>query len=215
MRSTSNICFASYICAAILGWSCVASAADPAQLDDTGAIAAFKEFVVRNGPTLSLTTANEPIKLVDGHCLATSEDRNCLYRYVRYERPHRAHLVHAYFDNEYDSYLWVRNVDGHITFVPDEPHFSPNGRRFVIVRSCEAPGSFCGVQAWNSSGPKLVWEHRPTEYAVYSFSGWSDDRRVDLTLTTWIDHKLAEKPAALIEDGLNRWRIEGPPEKSR
>jgi hypothetical protein len=215
MRSTSKIYFASCICAAIFGWSSLARAADSAELDDTGSIAAFKEVVVRNGPKLSLKTANKPIELVDGHCLATSEDRNCLYRYVRYERSHRAHLVHAYYDLEYDSYLWVRDVDGRIIFVPDEPRLSPNGRRFVVVRSCEAFGSFCGVQVWNSSGPKLVWEHIPTEYALYSFGGWSDDHRVELTLTTWIDHEVAEKPATLIEDGLHRWRIEGPPERSR
>jgi hypothetical protein len=76
MRSISHMYFAGAICAAILSWSWVGGTADPAELDDTGAIAAFKEFVVRSGPVLALKMANKPIELVDGHCLATSEDRN-------------------------------------------------------------------------------------------------------------------------------------------
>jgi hypothetical protein len=34
------------------------------------------------------------------------------------------------------------------------------------------------------------------EYAVYSFTSWSDDHRVELTLTTWINHKFAKKPVS-------------------
>ena len=199
------------VAAAIFGWSGLSVAQADSELDDIVAIAASKKAAVRNGPALVLRTKSKPTELVDGRCLATAEERHCLYRFVRYEADHRAFLVHAYYDDEFDTFLWVQETDGHIIFLPDEPHFSPDGHRFVVVRSCEAFGSFCGVQVWKSKGPEFIWERRPTEYAEYELVRWKTNQKISLTV---IDHQLTTKPANLVEDRSGRWAIDGPPEKS-
>jgi hypothetical protein len=114
------------------GWSCAVGAA-----------------TLRNQTTLALSrragslwsgikTNNEPAVLVDGRCLATSEDLNRLYQSVRYTRPYRAHLVHASYNIRTldEKHRWEYHL------YSDKPHHSPNGRRFVVVRSCDDLGIF-------------------------------------------------------------------------
>ena len=198
----------------LTGAACLPHPSLSADFEDLAAIASAPEAVRRDGPKLILAGKEKPVELIDGHCLQSSEDRNCLYRFVRYDAPHQASIVHAFFDTEFDTFLWIRQRDGKITPLPDDPHPSPDGKQFAIVRSCEAMGAFCGLQVWRSDGPELVWEHRPTAYAVYEFDGWRPGGKIDLKLTTWIDHQLRSEAASLTEDGQGKWTIAGPAEKS-
>ena len=183
--------------------------------NDAAAISASGGRANRDHAILVLRTKGKEVRLEDGRCLATVENRACRYRFLRYENSHHAFVVEASSDQEFDRMLFIGEEDGHITVLPDEPHFSPDGRRFVVARSCEAFGGFCGLQVWSAVGPKMLWEHRPTEYAVYEFTQWQDGQRVALTLTTWVDHHLVTEPAALFEDHSGRWNLVGPVERSR
>ncbi len=185
-----------------------------AEFGDGSAIASSQGMASRKGSELTLAGNHNPIVLVDGHCLKTTEDHQCKYRFVQYEPNRKFYLVHAYYDLEFDSFLWIRKSDGNISFIPDLPHFSPNEMHFVIARSCEAQGDFCGVQIWNSDGPKEVWEHRPANYALYAFAQWTGDKKVDLHVTTWIEHQLKENPATISESSGDHWELSGPIEKA-
>ena len=184
------------------------------QEDDAKAISATSGRAHRDGATLTLRAKDRQVRLIDGKCLASSEDHGCSYRLLRYDQDHHVFLVDAVFDLELAVVLWVGDDDGRIVVLPDEPQFSPDGRRFVTVRSCELADGACGLQIWSAAKPRLLWQHQPTEYAEYQFIRWQNSRQIALTATTWIDHKLTSVPATLSADRSGSWHLDGPVERS-
>jgi hypothetical protein len=185
------------------------------RVTEADAIAASNGRARRDGQSLILIAGKKAVELRNGRCLAAPlPERHCTYKFLRYDARNGALVVQANADESY-GYLFVRDSDGEIIVLEDEPHLSPDGARFVVVRSCEAPGgSFCGVQLWTAAGPTLVWEHRVETYAEYVFGGWRGNDQVALKVWTHNEqHQLISGLAMLLERGPGNWVIDGPPER--
>ncbi|MCR6629614.1 MAG: hypothetical protein NVV74_05900 [Magnetospirillum sp.] len=159
-------------------------------------------------------TDSKRLEFQNGHCLtAPLPERQCEYTFVRHDAALRASFVELTANESY-GYLWVRDQDGEIVVLEDKPHFSPDGRHFAVVVSCEALGtSFCGIQIWSAEGPSVIWEHKVETYAEYAFIRWHGNHWISLSVLTNKDNSLVNSPAAVIETAPKTWSLRSHGEK--
>lgn len=126
----------------------------------------------------------------------------------------RFYLLRAHYLAGSD-YRLVDRLTGLSTRVIAEPHFSPDGTRFVAVSAAEIYDPV-GIEMWavGAGEPSLAWQHRPAAYALYYFLGWEGNESVALEVATYVDHELERLPARLLL-GADGWHLEGPAESSR
>jgi hypothetical protein len=180
----------------------------------------------RQGLVLTLHTSRTIVVLTDISCDTLPFRPDCVHhKLVAYEPSYHMYLVeNGYYEG--GDYTWVNDGSGLSVRLKGFPHYSPNGRRFVIVNPAEDT-SFNGIQLWRmqsegrSKGqleffhPELVLEYSPEEYALYDFVAWENDESIQLRVTTWVGQELkSDLPARLFRRNPG-WHLEGAPEHSR
>lgn len=180
-------------------------------------IAASNGLVKRNGDDLLLRIGPDVVTFVNQDQCG-QDDRpfnleNCTYFiYVRHSPEHHGFLLLIAYYEDF-KYSWVDDVSGHATILEDEPHFSPSGHQFVVVKGDEA-SSFDGIQIWSDHGPSMVWKYFPKGYALYSFVNWQGEDRISLRVSTMVHHQITDLPAQLVHTSKG-WEIEDPPEMDK
>ncbi len=176
-------------------------------------IAKANGTVTRRGGELLLTTGAGTVTFSNrdqcGDDGRPFDSRNCEeYIFVRYSPENHGSLVLTGYYEGYD-YRWVDDVSGRVTVLDEQPHFSPNGKSFVVVKATEAYGRN-GIWIWASKGPRLLWAYEPKEWALFSFVSWDGEDAIRLRVETDVQDKPVELPARLVrtDDG---WKRERPP----
>lgn len=123
----------------------------------------------------------------------------------------RFYLLRAHYLAGSD-YRLVDKVTGLSTKLIAEPHFSPDGHRFITVSAAEIYDPV-GIEMWSvvPGEPALEWQHRPTAYALYDFVRWEGNAGVALEVATYVDREL-KRLSARLTLGEKGWRLEGPVE---
>lgn len=176
-------------------------------------IAKANGTVTRRGGELLLTTGAGTVTFSNrdqcGDDGRPFDSRNCEeYIFVRYSPENHGSLVLTGYYEGYD-YRWVDDVSGRVTVLDEQPHFSPNGKSFVVVKATEAYGRN-GIWIWAGKGPRLLWAYEPKEWALFSFVSWDGEDAIRLRVETDVQDKPVKSPARLVrtDDG---WKREGPP----
>jgi hypothetical protein len=175
--------------------------------------------VRREGDELSLALAN------GGRTFFHDDESQCLEGLIParndgcaafffISHPHHFYLLRAHYDAGSD-YRLVDDRTGEPTMIPAEPHFSPDGARFVTVTPTN-PFDRAGLEIWSTRAgtPSREWQYEPIEYAIYSFVRWETEDAIALELTTYVSGKLARVPIHLVF-GASGWTRHGPAESSR
>jgi hypothetical protein len=176
--------------------------------------------VSRSGGELALRLAsgrrtffrNDESQCLQGVIPARTD--GCVEFFFVGERIGRFYLLRARYAAGSD-YRLIDEASGRTTKVADEPHFSPDGARFVVASAAEA-NSASGVEIWsaNDGAPVLEWTHVPTQYALYYFVHWEGDKAVAIEVATYVDHALRRVPAYVLRRE-NDWTLRGPVEASQ
>jgi hypothetical protein len=166
--------------------------------------------VTRRGGELLLTTAAGTVTFSNhDQCGDDGQPLNCEeYIFVRYSPEHHGFLVLIGYYEGYD-YRWVDDISGRVTALDDQPHFSPSGNSFVVVKASEAYGRN-GIWIWASKDPRLLWEYEPKEWALFSFVSWDGEDAIRLRVETRVQDQTVEVPARFVRTDRG-WKREGPP----
>jgi hypothetical protein len=108
------------------------------------------------------------------------------------------------------------NIDsGNETKLEDEPHLSPSGGRFVVVKATESASfdNHIAIYSATSDPPALEFAHRNEKgtYALYSFVRWEGETRIKLKVFARVNGKRDEEEfnteAVRTKAG---WQMRGP-----
>jgi hypothetical protein len=180
-------------------------------------LARLRGLATRSGASLSLTLHNGTTKTFNSDYKACQDGDadTCIQYWFRAHLPaQQAVLLQA---DEYESgaTLFVSLRSGNVMILDDEPHFSPSGERFAIVKGSESErDNDIAIYTAKSDPPALEFAYSSPEqtYASYSFVGWEGDARIRLKVLTrekaGTDPKDFDTQAVRTEAG---WRLEGPP----
>lgn len=158
---------------------------------EANAIAASQGRVERDGPSLSVRAEQRTVVFRDvddrdavgdvTEC-ERSPERCPVFIFRPYGQGHRGFIVTVAYSEGRET-LWIDDVTGAETEIGGEPHFSPDGTRFVVVEAWICCNSFDGVRVWSSVGPRPEWEHAGSfenNRAYFKFRRWLDNDRVEL-----------------------------------
>jgi hypothetical protein len=146
-----------------LATSAAALCADDQKAEDK-LIRSLSGRVERQGSTLTLQTNQAPVVLTDVSCEPDPTPQECVsHELVAHDSAHRVYLVENTYYEGHD-YTLVTEEAGLAVRIKGVPHYSPSGRRIVVVNADEA-FSFNGIQLWRTlgGGLGLEWEYSPTE----------------------------------------------------
>lgn len=167
------------------------------------------------------------LHIADGTAVVVRDGRDCrgddadedvmrcvTHRLIAHFADHHAFLIRNDHWVTYD-YSWIDDRSGAMVDIEDQPHFSPDGTRFVVTKPNQMPG-FNGIQLWRLTAdqPMLEFQYSPPEFALFDFRRWNDDADVVLDMTSYVDRRPAVQPAHLVHAN-GRWLIEEAPQSSR
>ncbi len=194
-----------------------ACAQRPDYTAESAVIAATDGQVQRNGPMLLFHSADGTSQtLIDQEtCGADGEsadenrcERHALFAYL----PDRHAFIVKTSYLEGASFSWINQRNGQSVRVEGEPHFSPDGHRFVTVEASNERPYVIQVWRLTDAMPILEWESPPIEFVGYEFTGWNSNDEVELKYTTWNDSKpQADLPARLVYSNTSDqpWALQG------
>jgi hypothetical protein len=108
------------------------------------------------------------------------------------------------------------NIDsGNATILEEEPHLSPNGERFAVVKGSESETvtNDIAIYSVKSDPPVLefAYSRQSDTYALYSFVRWQGETRIKLKIYTRVkgrrDPEEFDAEAVRTEAG---WQLRGP-----
>jgi len=183
-------------------------------IEDPGeeaAIAAAAGQAIRNGRSLILQTKAGKVKFEDGKGLNFS-DPNFGYALSRYFAGQGFLITAGYANSDVASSFWVSEANGRSTYLDGAPIFSPDGRHFAIISTCDGMGK-CILQIWQSDGPKLLFERKPpdNEYEDYERESWHGNKRIviDIGVNSPEDSsELRYSSGAIVETTPGNWQFD-------
>jgi hypothetical protein len=106
------------------------------------------------------------------------------------------------------------NIDsGNVTELEEEPHPSPSGDRFAVIKASEHEKveKDIAIYTATSDPPVLEFAYSIPEgtYALYSFVRWEGDTRIKLKVETRVNGKLEEFNTEAIRTKAG-WQLRGP-----
>jgi hypothetical protein len=184
---------------------------------EAAVIAATKGRVQRNGPTLLFHSADGTSQtLIDQEqCGADgqpADENHCEHHALFAYLPDRHAFIVKTSAYEGGSFTWINERNGQSVRVEGEPHFSPDGGRFVAVEASNAAPYVIQVWRLTDAMPILEWESPPIATVGYEFTGWNSDDEVELKYTIWNETKpQADLPARLVYSAANDppWMLQG------
>ena len=185
---------------------------DEHAIEDPGERAAIEEaagLALRKGPSLILLTGAGPAKFEDGHGPYCS-DANCGYSLIQHIAGRGFLLIEGFGNSDGGRFFWVNETIGRTTDLEDRPIFSPDGRHFAIISTCDGMGK-CVLQVWKSDGPKLLFERRPTNFEDFNFKSWDGNDRVLFEIGVFAaDHNagLHYSSGTITQHKADDWRFE-------
>jgi hypothetical protein len=180
-------------------------------------LARLPSVATRAGASLHLKLRDGTTKtfISDYKACQEGDAEKCLQYWLRAYLPaHQAVLVAA---DAYESgrVMLVNLRSGNVTILEDEPHFSPSGQRFVVVKASESEEveNDVAIYTARSDPPALEFAFKATEgtYALYSFVKWDGESRIRLKVYT--REKAGTDPKDFDAQALRTgrdWRIDGP-----
>jgi hypothetical protein len=177
----------------------------------------LRGLATRAGADLHLTLQNGTTKTFtsDYKACQDGDADKCIQYWFRTHLPaQQAVLLQA---DEYESgaTLFVSLRSGNVTILDDEPHFSPSGERFAIIKGGESDrDNDIAIYTAKSDPPALEFGYSTPEqtYASYAFVGWDGDTRLRLKVYTrekaGAEPKDFDAQAVRTDQG---WRLEGQP----
>ncbi len=171
---------------------------------------------MRNGESLILSTEVGPVEFENGkgpYCSGA----NCFYSVLRYVPGAGFLLLAGYANSDVWGEMWVGEADGRLTYLEDNPVFSPDGRHFAIVSTCDGMGK-CVVQIWKAEGPELLFERTPPDGGVedYEHISWEGNERIAFDIGVYAPEKPGEfhySRADITETMPDQWQLEWPPHR--
>lgn len=146
-------------------------------------LAKLSGIASRSGKNLSLKLDNGSTKLFRNTDSCEIVGASCEFMSLLDYRPlQHLFVLSAKYYESYGS-LIVSGRTGQVFRVDDaEPHFSPDGKRFVVVAADEQDGEdLVAIFSTSAFPPVQEWSHRPKSLStMYKFIGWSGNDRVKL-----------------------------------
>ena len=144
-------------------------------------------------------------------CRSVEREAECV-RYVFMAYSAGIHLfVVAELPSEGWSFLLVDEKSGDSFHVKNFPVFSPDGKRFVVVRDSAIDGNF-GLELWVRKNNKYVmdWEGSPFyegNYASYEINKWINGNEVDVLMTNENGQKNESSYRFVLKHARNKWQV--------
>jgi hypothetical protein len=179
-------------------------------------LARLRGLATRSGASLHLTLHNGTTKTFNSDYKACQDGDadKCIQYWFRAHLPAQQAVLLQADEYEAGAMLFVSLRSGNVMILDDEPHFSPSGERFAIVKGSESDrDNDIAIYTAKSDPPALEFAYSSPEqtYASYSFVGWEGDTRIRLKVHTrekaGADPQEFDTQAVRAEAG---WRIEGP-----
>lgn len=149
-------------------------------------LAALGGLVRRSGALLT-------IRLENGKTTTIGDPDRCKscveYRLLGYLPARHAIVLSAQFW-EWRNYALLDRRSGNLAHLDGEPHFSPDGKRFVVATRVnemlpDTNEHLLAVYA-ASDPPKLEWSYTG-EFSVFKFKSWDGNHRINLVVGKWTD----------------------------
>jgi hypothetical protein len=146
-------------------------------------LAKLRTIASRSGKNLNLKLDNGSTKSFPstGRCEIAGE--SCVLTSLVDYRPSQHLFVLSAQYYESTGSIIVNRRTGEVFRIEDAaPHFSPDGKRFVVVAVSEQDGiNQVAIYGTSAFPPVLEWSHKPKSFATtFEFVGWNGNDRVKL-----------------------------------
>lgn len=144
----------------------------------------------RSGNTLEIRLKDGSTKTFTSNYQACErgDAGKCIQYWLAAYHPRQQSLVLTGRGYESSRAFLVSVATGNVTLLEGEPHFSPSGLRFVVVKASESEDfeNHIAIYSTASEPPVLefAYPNQKGTYALYSFVRWEGETRIKLKVDT-------------------------------